>query len=220
MKHLPRVLSVLLVLVIVTSIGVGFTYSKYIVDDTADDTARVTSFGVTTGVQAGAFAKSYKNGSGVVTVENQTDTRNLLAPGTNGTFSGINVQGTPEVSVRVNTTANMELTGWTTTGSDYYCPLIITINGTEYYGMNYASADAFEAAVEAQIAKISNQVYDSGTNLSTIPGLNGNYSWKWNFKGTDGKQTTEKDTALGDRSAAGNPAEFSLVVTARVEQVD
>ena len=220
MKHLPRVLSVLLVLVIITSIGVGFTYSKYIVDDSADDNARISKFGVTTGVRAGAFSNTYKSPDGTVTTVDRLDTGNTLAPGTSGTFSGINVQGTPEVDVKITTTADMELAGWTTTGSDYYCPVVVTINGTEYYGMNYASADAFEAAVEAAITTINNQTFDSGTNLANIPGLNNDYSWKWIFKGTDGKQTTAKDTALGDRAAAGNAGTFSLVVSAKVEQVD
>ena len=206
-------------MVMVSSIGVGFTYSKYVVDDRADDTARITKFGVTTGVRAGAFSETYTSPDGTVTTVDSLDTDKVLAPGTSGTFSGINVQGTPEVTVRITTTADMELTGWTTTGSDYYCPIIVTVNGTEYYGMDYASMDAFEADIEAAITTV-NAEYDAGTNLANIPGLNGNYSWRWPFKGTDGKQTTEKDTLLGDRAAAGNAGTFSLTVTAKVEQID
>lgn len=219
-NYLPRVLCILLVMVMISTIGVGFTYSKYIVDDEADDNARVTNFGVTTGVAAGAFATSYANGDGLVTVENQTDTRNLLAPGTEGTFSGINVKGTPEVSVKVLTTADMELGDKWVAGGGYYCPITITVNGTDYCGLDYASADAFETAVETAITTINNQVYAPGANLAEIPGLNGNYSWYWTFKADGVKQTVEKDTELGDNAAAGNPAEFSLVVTAKVEQVD
>lgn len=219
-NYLPRVLCILLVMFMISSIGVGYTYSKYIKNDRADDAARVTTFGVTTGVEAGAFADTYTSDTdGTLTVVDSLDSKDVVAPGTKGEFSGINIQGTPEVSVKVTTTADLELTGWTTDGSDYYCPLRITVGETEYYGMDYQSMDAFEAAVEGAITVKNGEEYAPGTNLAN-QGLNSDYSWEWVFKGTDGKQTTEKDTALGDRSAAGNPARISLTVTAKVEQID
>ena len=219
MRIIYRIASFLLVMVMVTFTYAGSTVAKYVIDSEADDASRVTRFGVTTGVQAGAFATSYKNQGGTVTVK--SDTR-VVAPGTEGTFSGIHITGVPEVNVRVTTTADLELTNWTTTGSDYYCPLRITVNGTEYYGMNYGSMDEFEADVEGAITTVNGNTYSVGTNLANQSALNGDYSWRWDYKGTDGKQTTEKDTALGDRAAANinNAGTVSLVVTARVDQID
>lgn len=219
--YLPRILCILLVMTLFSVIGAGNAMSKFVIDSTADDSARISSFGVTTGVAAGAFSDTYVNEEdNTITVVDSLDSENVVAPGTEGTFSGINIQGTPEVRVKVTTSVDLELTGWTTDGSDYYCPLRITVGEDEYYGLDYASEDAFEAAVEGAISVVPDGAeYAPGTNLAEL-GLNSNYSWKWDFKGTDEKQTTEKDTALGDRSATGNPGRISFTASARVEQVD
>ena len=219
-NYLPRIICVLLAMVMISTIGVGYTFSKYVVDSRADDNARVTKFGVTAVIEAGAFSDTYKSPDGTLTTVDSIDTAKVLAPGTEGTFSGINVHGSPEVAVKFLITADLDLGDNWVAGGGYYCPITVTVNGTDYCGLDYASADAFEAAVEAAITLINDQVYAPGTNLAEIPGLNGDYSWFWTFRADGVKQTVEKDTELGDNAAAGNPAELSLAVTVKVEQVD
>ena len=207
----------------VSSIGVGFTYSKYVVDDYSDDTARISRFGVTTGVAAGAFSTTYKNSDGSLTTVSSANTDKVLAPGTKGTFSGIHISGTPEVDVRVTTSATVTLTGWELADGTFYCPLKVKVGSTTMNGLNYSTANSFSTAIYNAIASIADATYDSGTDLSAIPEYNRDYSWEWPFKDSTGSkvnQSADNDTYLGDQAAAGNAATFSITVSAKVEQID
>ncbi|MBQ5842248.1 MAG: hypothetical protein IIW63_03740, partial [Clostridia bacterium] len=110
-------------------------------------------------------------------------------------------------------------TGWTTTGTDYYCPLVFTVttnnNGTvvttPIYGTAYADMAAFENAIELEVQKAlayfpANQPIDD--NALTI-------TWEWPFEGND-----DNDTLLGNRAADGNAAKVTVKVTATVAQDD
>ena len=223
-NKMMRIASVLLVAVLLTTCAISGTFAKYITEKESTDTARVAKFGVDLAVTVdGAFATEYDADTtatdelGVAiaktVVASSTDSDNLVAPGTNGDLmASATIEGTPEVAVNVKQEATLVLTGWEV-DSTYYCPLVITVDGTEFYGMNYQSADKFIEAVEGALDSDVN--YAPNTNLSESHAV----TWKWVFEGTDNKQTDVKDTALGDAAMNGDiKIEFTYTVT--VTQID
>ena len=204
-----RVATVLMVAVLLTTCAISGTFAKYVTSDSAEDSARVAKWGVAiTATGEDAFAIQYKDTAG----DNGTkvvSTVNVVAPGTNGNLGGVTITGTPEVEVELVRNATLDLTGWEVDGA-YYCPLVITVNSTEFDGTTYSSADDFEDAVLAAINKTT--TYAAGTNLATNDNLD--ITWEWAFNGDD-----VKDTALGNAAVGGDiKIEFSLEVT--VTQVD
>jgi hypothetical protein len=219
-----RLASALLVAVLLSTCAISGTFAKYVTEASAADTARVAKWGVTASVTGGAFATKYDIKTTVDGITNSvvSSTANkLVAPGTEGKFTGVALTGTPEVAVNITKTATIDIEGWLidhdndSNADYYYCPLRITINGTEYYGMNYASADEFEAALKSAI-EMSNGNYAAGTDLSAISGMNGNYEWKWDFEPTS-PYTDEFDTKLGDLAVAPT---ITINVKVEVTQID
>ena len=208
-NKMMRLASALLVAVLLSTCAISGTFAKYVTEASAADTARVAKWGVTASVIGGAFATEYAMDDAGAYFTNSvvsSTTDKLVAPGTDGTFTGVALTGTPEVAVNITKTATIDINGWEidhdndSVADYYYCPLRITINGTEYYGMNYATADQFEAALKSAI-ELSNGNYEAGTDLSVISGMNGNYEWKWDFNPTT-PYTDEFDTKLGDLTTA------------------
>lgn len=78
-------------LTLITSCFVGGTFAKYVTKAEATDSARVAKWGVEVNVTGGGFHTSY--GKDDVTPNLATDTvissDNVIAPGTNGEFGGI-----------------------------------------------------------------------------------------------------------------------------------
>ena len=213
-----RLASALLVLTLLSTCMISGTFAKYVTSiDEVSDSARVAKWGVTGSITGEAFLDSYDlntavDGEFTLAVKSST-TDKVVAPGTTGTFTGVALTGTPEVAVRVETDATLTLSGWEVDGA-YYCPIVITVNGTNLSGLSYDSADEFEAAVKTAIAA-ANADYAPNTNLEDIDELYGNYTWTWAFDGDD-----VKDTALGDAAAEGNAATITLAVKATVTQID
>lgn len=232
-----RIASIMLIAVLITTCGISGTYAKYVTSDDATDTARVAHWGVVTTVTGSAFAEEYetdldpaakdKNGNDITKVVVTSTNEKLVAPGTEGTFVGVAVTGSPEVAVNINTEATVTLNGWTLTGDTFYCPIVITINGTEYCGLDYSSATNFVGALESAI-ETANGNYAANTDLSTVTGLNGNYTWKWAFEDTihsththgAGTQTDGKDTELGNQAANGFLNNITISVETTVTQID
>ena len=220
-----RIASVLLVAVLLTTCAISGTFAKYITEKESTDTARVAKFGVDLAVTVdGAFATEYdadttatdKLGVAIAktVVASSTDSDNLVAPGTNGDLmASATIQGTPEVAVNVKQEATLVLTNWAVEGT-YYCPLVITVDGAKYYGMDYTSAAEFIAAVEAALDSDVN--YEPNTDLTESHSV----TWEWAFEGTDGKQTDVKDTALGDYAAKTDDIEISFTYKVTVTQID
>jgi len=221
-----RLASVLLVLCLLTTCAVSGTFAKYTTDATSTDTARVAKFGVDLAITVdGAFATEYnadttvtdKLGNAIAqTVVNNkgADEKNLIAPGTEGDLMPVaTIAGTPEVAVNVKQEATLTLTGWEV-DSTYYCPLVITVDGTKFYGLDYDSATKFIEAVEKAL--------DSDVNYAPNTDLTESHSvtWAWAFAGTDGKQTDKKDTALGDYAAETGAIEISFTYSITVTQID
>ncbi|MBQ8439650.1 MAG: hypothetical protein IJX19_03210 [Clostridia bacterium] len=215
-NKMMRIASVLLVAVLLSTCVISGTFAKYVTKASGSDSARVAKFGVEVAVVVdGAFAAEYnadvvandKNGAAIAkTVISTNGTDKVLAPGTAGwLLESATITGTPEVAVNVKYEADLTLTGWEVDGV-YYCPLSIVIGENTYYGLDYASATAFEAAVEAALNSDIN--YAPKTNLAAEHDV----AWRWAFEGTDGKQTDVKDTALGDAATAAT-IEFEITIT-------
>lgn len=224
-NKMMRIASVLLLAVLLTTCAISGTFAKYITSKESTDTARVAKFGVDLAVTVdGAFATEYdadttatdKLGAAIAktVVASSTDQDNLVAPGTKGDLmASATIAGTPEVAVNVKQEATLVLTGWEVNGT-YYCPLVITVDGDKFYGMDYASAAEFIAAVEAAL--------DSDVNYAPNTDLTESHSvtWAWAFEGTDGKQTDELDTALGNYAAKTGDIEISFTYKVTVTQID
>lgn len=217
-NKMMRIASVLLVAVILTTCAISGTFAKYVTSGNGTDTARVAKFGVTVSGTADTFKETYaKDNTGFTLAANTVvSTEDVVAPGTSGSMVAFTITGTPEVAVRVAFTGTLELGDkWVDAGSAYYCPIEVTVGDTTFKGTAYASANEFEAAVNAKIATYTND-YVAGTDLSTIDGDAPAISWKWAFEGN----IDVKDTYLGDQAAVGNAATISLDVTATVTQID
>lgn len=139
----------------------------------------------------------------------------------------MSVTGTPEVAVEVKYEAHVTLNdaihtdhNWKLADGSYYCPLVITVNGTAYKGLDYTTATEFEDAVEGAINGLTKN-YPANTNLSQSGSKGVAISWEWPFEGGEGsKQNDVKDTYLGDQAAAGKAATVGIVVATTVTQID
>lgn len=216
-NKMMRAASGLLVATLLTTCVISGTFAKYTTESGGSDTARVAKFGVTITANGDTFAKEYATDDSTVsgTIAKSvisTDDKNVVAPGTSGTLVASTINGTPEVAVNVKREAELTLTGWEDEDSHYYCPIIITVDGTEYAGVNYSSITEFKAAVEGAIQGDSHD-YAPGTDLSGIAGDTFDVTWKWPFDGGD----DAKDTALGNQGTAST---IQLAIKTTVTQID
>ena len=237
---LMRSAGVLLALVLVTSCFVGSTFAKYTTSANATESARVAKFGVTLNAGAGEmFSKTYTKTDTSFTLAANTvvssDESKLVAPGTNGSMAEFSMTGKPEVAVRVSyDVKEFKLTNWTTDGNDEYCPLVFTVNGTEYkIGGKYTPAGGeetdittvtqLEEAVKNAINAYTKD-YEANQDLSGKTADNLQIAWKWAFEDTavGAYQTDAKDTALGNRAAnnVADAGKIDFAVTMTVTQID
>lgn len=212
-----RLAAVMLMCVLLTTSVVGGTFAKYVTSADSTDSARVAKWGVTVTVNGDtAFADEYNATDGnaiakgvtksVVEASGSDDT--LVAPGTGGTLVTSSISGTPEVAVHVECDATLTLTDWVDDASAYYCPLVITIDGTEFSGLSYSSVGDFIAAVEAKLD--ADYYVQANTDLTTGHTVD----WSWPFSTSEAND--KKDTDLGDAGTA--KIEFTYEIT--VTQVD
>ena len=231
-----RVAGLLLALVLVTSCFVGGTFAKYVTSGNSTDSARVAKFGVTVTASGTVFAEEYKDPTdttvtvksvGAMTVGGK-EYKKLVAPGTKGELAKAVLSGTPEVSVRVDYTAEVSLgDNWVYKSapdaqSQFYCPLTIKINNTAIDGATYTSKQALENAIAGAINSYS-KTYAPNTNLGEQGADALKISWAWAFETGEGAEIKEndvKDTYLGDQAAAGNPGTITVGLTTTVTQVD
>lgn len=237
-----RVAGLLLALVLVTSCFVGGTFAKYTTANYGTDNARVAKFGVTVHGDSDMFDPTYKtDDTSVTAITNSVvalnGTDNLVAPGTkkNDCLTA-SVTGTPEVAVKVEYVATMTLNGkWEYKYKDsqgaeqteFYCPLIIKVNGTEIKGTNFTDKATFIKAVTDAVSS-HNAQYAPNTNLANETNDKLSISWEWPFevKGADGRvdHTFDlKDTYLGDlaaNAADGEMPKIDLALLLTVTQID
>ena len=230
-SKLMRASGILLVLTLITSCFVGGTFAKYVSEGEGNDSARVAKWGVVVEVEGDGFHTSYgKNdtssnvtGNTVISLGNDK----VVAPGTKGTFGGVKITGTPEVAVEIQTTADVELSGWNVgPDGEFYCPLKFTIGNQTINGLDYTKStaggeDSFQAAIKKAIEDATTQELEAGTDLSKLDDII--YSWEWPFEnstGTASIQSDVLDTKLGDNAADGNPSTINITVTTTVTQID
>ncbi|MBR6564758.1 MAG: hypothetical protein IKK71_04915 [Clostridia bacterium] len=226
-----RIASVLLVVVLLTTSVISGTFAKYVTSDTGSDTARVADWGVYATVTGNAFKTeydrtdtSYTNTS--TTVVSSTDDK-LVAPGTNGTFGGLALTGSPEVATRVSFDGTVvDLTGWTLSDTTYYCPIEFNINGTVIKGIEYNSETALEAAIRAAIVKGAGD-YAPNTDLGSIDALVGEYTWNWAYETganeAEKQANNLKDTELGNLEAESDSIDvntITITVVTTITQID
>lgn len=237
-----RVAGLLLALVLVTSCFVGGTFARYVTSDGGTDEARVAKFGVKVTATGDVFAEEYDakdpkvegyDGKVIaksVISSDKTKHEKVVAPGTSKKDAlTVSVTGTPEVAVKVEYQAHVTLhndtnkteCNWKDENNKYYCPLVITVNGTPFKGLDYDSATAFEAAVEGAINGLTKN-YPAGTVLDQSGSKGVAISWEWPFEATDkeSKQSDVNDTWLGDKAAEGKAATVGIMVTTTVTQID
>ena len=209
-----KIAAVLLVAVLLTTCAISSTFAKYVATGEAQSQkAQVAAWGVTvTSDLSGLFASSYNvedddySGEGTVSVNSSTG-KLLLAPGTSGSAASASViTGTPEVAVRVATTATVTMTGdWEDENGAFYCPVVFTINGDEFSSLEghgeYTSAETMKTAMENKI-KAATADFAPNTDLSG-ESIDVAISWTWAFVGADAD-----DTALGDAAAGVDGAEL------------
>lgn len=228
-NKMMRAASALLVAVLLTTCAVSGTFAKYTTSDDASDSARVAKWGVTATVTGGAFAKTYdaddEDTDLDITVSSSTEDK-LVAPGTEGTFTGVALTGTPEVAVKITKTATVTVAGWMidddkNAGTDevFYCPLVFTINGSDIKGTDYDNATDLQDELKDAIED-ANGEYEPKTNLANITNMNGDYTWSWDFDDSGAGTNDVKDTILGDMVAAGGTATISIDIDVLVEQID
>lgn len=228
-NKMMRLASVLLVAVLISTCAISGTFAKYVTNGTAKSEARVAKFGVKVAAEGNLFSTEYttentadaaKIGTNSVISSNEDK---VVAPGTSGSLTKTMITGKPEVAVRVTNEATVTLENWTVE-SKFYCPIVITVNGTEVDTSDCENAEQFAAAVKTAIDATTAE-YKANTDLGNLPadaakGLS--VSWEWPFYTDD--DADKKDTALGD-AAAGIPegaqaATISINVTTTVTQID
>ena len=212
----------LVVLTLITSCFVGGTFAKYVTENEGMDTARVAKWGVEVTVTGDGFKTSYGKDYAESNVESNTvissTGEKVVAPGTKGTFGGVKITGKPEVAVKIETTADVDLSGWNVAGGgEFYCPLVFnigdkTINGLDYSKSTAGGEGSFENAIKDAIQKATTKEVEANTDLTEI-GENITYSWEWPFENATGdvaNQSDELDTKLGNNAANGNAPTLAL----------
>lgn len=231
-NKLMRTSSILLVLTLITSCFVGGTFAKYFTEGEGEDSARVAKWGVKVEVTGDGFNTTYSKDDWNSSITGKSvissDEDNVVAPGTKGTFGGIKITGKPEVAVKVNTTAVVDLAGWNVASDGaFYCPLkfIIgdkTINGLDYSSKEAGGESSFEDAIEEAIKDATTKELEANTDLNTV-GNDIIYSWEWPFEKADGTaatQSDELDTLLGNNAAQGSVPKVDITVTTTVTQIN
>ncbi len=214
-----RMASLLLIAVLMSTCAISGTFAKYVTSKTGTDTARVAKFGVEITANGSTFAKEYDTDDGAFTeAKSVISGDKVIAPGTSGNMASMTLSGTPEVAVRVSYVGAFDISDdyWKVAG-DYYCPLIVTVDGVAFDGRAYANAAEFELSVNNAIAAYSKD-YPAGTDLSGVGADSLSVSWEWPF--STSVENDAKDTVLGNVAVTGNAATVTLTITTTVTQID
>lgn len=115
-NRMTKMAAILLALVLITSCFAGGTFAKYVTEGGGADAARVAKWGVAIeALEDGMFQSTYAtDDEAVISViaNSVLSTEDVVAPGTSGNLSALNISGTPEVAVRLSYDADLSLDGW------------------------------------------------------------------------------------------------------------
>ena len=211
-----RIAAFLFILTMISTCAFATTFAKYTTSGTATDSARVAKFGVEVSTIDAAtnalFKKEYTDANNGLTVKADAD---VVAPGTEGSFGGFTITGTPEVSVKVTYSAELTLAEWEVAGAEY-CPIVIKVGTEAYYVGKDGIGDVATLITKVQEAiALKSANYEVGQQIQDTL----NVSWSWAFEGND----DAKDTALGNAAAdnvTDNDPTISLEITCTVTQID
>ena len=208
-----RVASALLVAVLMTTCAISGTFAKYTTTASGSDSARVAKWGVEIVANGEMFTTS-EDGTTFTgkTVLSAADDEDVVAPGMSGNLVAMEITGEPEVAVEVKYEATLTLENWAVEGDSFYCPIVITVNGTPYNGLAYDTKDAFVAAVVNAINSNTAE-YEAGTDLSSA--VAPVVSWTWEF--STSAENDENDTKLGNAATA---ATIALEIVTTITQID
>ena len=218
-----KVAAVVLVAVLLTTCAISSTFAKYVTEDVTKSsaTARVAKWGVEVNTEALAtldtlFVKEYNSDNndagGATEVISLTD--KVVAPGTyNKIIIASTATGTPEVSGKITTTAELTLANWSVGSDIEYCPLVFYVNGTAI--SNTTSMAALKAAVEEAIAQAGTKEFDANENLADED-YKITIEWEWAF--STSADNDAYDTILGNNAANDNAPTVALDITVGVEQ--
>lgn len=212
-----------MVLTLVTMPMVSSTYAKYVTEATGTDTARVAKWGVTVSTTAtDIFGEAYLAATGLQTTRStntpveaaisvnadSSDIENLLAPGTNGSFT-FSLTGKPEVALNLSVASTIALSNdWKVNGSNYQ-PIKFTLKASDatsgvYYNplesgsVKFAStAIVYLTASELQSAinSLTKATVAPNTDLALISGATGatgtyTVTWEWPYTNSAGAGAT------------------------------
>lgn len=202
---------------------VSSTFARYVTTGEGTASARVAKWGVTVTVKGDeTFKNEYATDDTDVKDDITTSVKStvdVVAPGTNGTFANIKVEGTPEVAVKIEQDAEVTLEGWTVKNGDtdeFYCPLVFTVGGTGattdpvIKGSDFTSAANLVAAIKAALE--INKNFAVGADITS----NYSLSWKWEFNGASA-DADAKDTQLGNLATAPT---IIITIKTTVTQID
>ena len=225
-----KIAAILMVAVLLTTCAISSTFAKYVSAPAAVTAtqARVAKWGITVTAEKAdgkeLFLNSYDD-----TVLGSASAL-VVAPGTKNETSAFNVSiesdGTPEVDYQIVVESNFDVKNWTTTGSDFYCPLVIKIGtATPVSGLDFTAEADFEAAVNKAFASAILgaetspngdgdfvKKYEAGNAPTNVAATATAITWSWAFEGDNAK-----DTKLGDATTAAT-IDFTFSVAA--EQID
>lgn len=221
-----KIAAILMVAVLLTTCAVSSTFAKYYTNGTASapQTARVAKWGVTIASEVdGVFAQKFHGGVASdkttgLDVAAAEGSDNLLAPGTaNGGRIKATLTGTPEVAFQFTTVANVSLTGWNVDGS-YYCPLVVTVNGTPV--TPGATKDEFAANIAEAISTAGTKKFAAGTAISTVASqVEVQVAWSWAFETGEGAAIAENNAKDNKLAALDATNTISIAVTQSATQI-
>ena len=225
-NKMMRLSALLLVAVLLSLSVIGGTWAKYVTTSSAlEETVTVAKWGVE--ITSTLDNKVYQNATGetdintgTIKVDAATD---LIAPGFKAKFFETTISGTPEVACKTSYASTLTLTGWTLEDTSEYCPLVFTVNGTEYKIVEDDQDDQTEEittvaelieAVQDAIDGVTTE-YAAGTDLSARDqDLVVYVSWVFEVDAA----TNANDTYLANKGANVPTIELSVVCT--VEQIN
>lgn len=209
---LSKSIAIVLLFTVITLILVSGTYSKYTSTVTAEDTATVANWNITvngsnitvtnptTTFDLFSTIKDTADGNAETDVKNDA-TKNLIAPGTQGSFDMI-IKNNSQVTAEYTIT-------FVETKSATTLPIEYSLNGTSGWKTDLNQLD---------IATTPKTVAMNGASQTTT------VYWRWAFTGGDSSnyttsQTDTTDTKLGT-DAVTTPATVKVQATVTVNQVN
>lgn len=209
-----KIAAILMVAVLLTTCAISSTFAKYASNFNSTATARVAKWGVGAATTLELFATEYgtaqdtpDNVEAVVASGSSLGFDGIVAPGTTGLAEVTSVlSGTPEVSVKVNYTIDIEYTNFISG----YDPIKWSLNGTDWF-------DA--ATFETKVAELTFDEIAAGTDLSSATNIGLDIHWKWDFEsdGANASANDVNDTAMGNKTGNEVPA-ISVVLTTNIIQ--